>query len=126
MKLTCTLPLVTALMLATAGCKSGSSPDGTPAVIVDPTEESHAALMLTVTRMLNGTPVRLAGDALTEDSVLVVERRAHRTIEGRPATGRMRERPEHFRLVIEDGDCVLVHLRTSQRATLPHTDCQAR
>jgi hypothetical protein len=97
-----------------------------PAVIVDPTPESREALAHAVRSALGGAPVTLADDALTAGSDLVVERAHHRDPQGLPANGRELGAPEHFRLVKRGGDCVLVHERGGERATLPATACASR
>src|SRR5512144_2563069 len=84
--------------------------DGVPAVIVDPTPESRAALQQAVTDALHGLDVLLAPDALTRESVLLLE---PRHMEGRETrTG------EKFRLVKSGAQCVLIHERTGQRFVL--------
>jgi hypothetical protein len=87
------------------------------ALIDQPTKESRAELAQAVATVLNGAPVTLADDALTRDSLLIIER-AH--------TGRDLDKPEHFRLVRTDAHCVLVHERTGQRRTLVATTCRPR
>jgi hypothetical protein len=53
--------------------------------------------------------VTLADDALTRDSVLMIERRTPPGPQGRAATGRTLEAPTRFRLVLRGERCVLVH-----------------
>jgi hypothetical protein len=55
-----------------------------PALIATPTEQSRAELLGVVTSAFNGRSVTLADDALTRDSVLIVERREPRDAQGRP------------------------------------------
>jgi hypothetical protein len=104
-----------------AACASSSPrPDSlegaVPAVIVEPTPKSRAALLQAVTDALGQEPL-LADDALTRESVLLVERRH--------VEGRERGTPERFRLLLAGGRCVLVHERTGQRAPLVDTRCAA-
>ena len=87
------------------------------AVIDKPTAESRAELAQAVSRFLNGGPVTLADDALTHDSLLIIEK---------ARTGRDLDKPEHFRLVKEANRCTLVHERTGQRATLAATACRPK
>lgn len=68
-----------------------------------------------VSAMLDGAPVTLADDALTRDSVLIVEKRL---------TGRDLGRPERFHLVKAGKDCVLVHERTGTRTRLASATCE--
>ena len=87
-----------------------------PAVIDKPTTESRAELAQAVSSALNSAPVRLADDALTRDSLLIIEK---------PHTGRDMTKPEHFRLLKSGTHCVLVHERTGKRTTLASTTCRS-
>lgn len=100
-------------LLLTQSCASAQAQ--VAAVIDKPTKESRAELAQAVSRMLNGAPVRLADDALSRDSALIIEK-AH--------SGRDLDKPEHFRLVKAGNQCMLVHERTGQRVTLAATTCR--
>jgi hypothetical protein len=94
-----------------------------PALIATPTEQSRAELLGVVTSAFNGRSVTLADDALTRDSVLIVERREPRDAQGRPLDGRARAVPEHFRLVLRGSSCELVRPSDGHRWPLTRTDC---
>jgi len=94
-----------------------------PARIVNPTPESRASLAAAVQAAFNGAKVPLADDALTAESMLVIERAAHRDARGLRIQGRELSPPERFHLVKSGGACVLVHERTGRRFPLDHTDC---
>src|SRR5690606_26852710 len=91
-----------AAALGLAGCAGGpaAAGRGVPAVIADPTPESRVELERAVGELLGGVPVTLAADALTSESLLILERREPRDAEGRPLSGRSFERPERIRLVL--------------------------
>ena len=97
-------------------CTSTLAQADVPAIIVKPTKESRAELARVVSSALNGAPVRLADDALTRESLLIIEK-AH-------LSGREFGRPEHFRLVKMGEHCALVHERTGKRTTLASTTCE--
>lgn len=109
--------LVTAAALGFAGCAGGpaSADRDVPAVIRDPTPESHAELTRVVGEWLGDAPVTLAANALANDSSLIIERREPRDAQGRPISGRLHERPEHFRLVLRGKRCYLVRVATDER-----------
>ena len=67
--------------VAMAACKNVVPDADQPAVITDPDDASRAALQQTVNAVLR-TDVMLADDALTETSVLIIERRVPQSIEG--------------------------------------------
>jgi hypothetical protein len=97
-------------------CTSSLAQPAVPAIIDKPTKESRAELARVVSSALNGAPVTLADDALTRDSLLIIEK-AH-------LSGRDFGRPEHFRLVKIGEHCALVHERTGKRTTLSSTTCE--
>ena len=113
-------------MLMFAGCRTVSSPGEVPAIIVNATPESRAALTKTVSEALNGAPVKLAADALTKTDVLIIEREHPLDMAGHPLNGREREMPEHFQLVKSGDQCVLVHPRTERRFPLAGVECSPR
>lgn len=98
-------------------CQSCASAQPDVAAVIDqPTKASRAELGQAVSSALNSAPVTLADDALTQDSLLIIER-AH-------LRGREMDKPEHFRLVKSGEHCTLVHERTGTRTTLASTTCQ--
>jgi hypothetical protein len=105
-----------AALLASCASAGGTRPDReeVPAVIVDPTPQSRAALLQAVTDALGVRPL-LADDAFTKASTLIIERRH---LEGREMS-----RPEKFLLFKIGDDCVIVHERTGQRSPLVETRC---
>jgi len=106
------------------GCQTVATGYDKPAQITDPSDESRAALQQTVNTALN-TDVTLADDALTDSSLLIVERVIPKTMEGSPAQGRTMEMPFQFRLVINGDDCILIDLRDESRHVLQDTSCIA-
>ena len=102
------------------------APSDVPALITKPTAESRAEVARAVSQALNGVVVPLADDALVRESTLVVERARPRAIDGAPAPGRESRRPEHFRLVKNGKQCVIVHEESGHRFTLPGTTCAPR
>jgi hypothetical protein len=120
-------PLTTALAvagaIAMAACPRGSPPHDRPAVLTNPTPESHAELARLVRDALNGAPLTIADDALTHDSWLIIERARARDAEGRPLVGRETDRPERFRLVRNGSRCILVQEGTGRRWTLASVTC---
>jgi hypothetical protein len=98
-----------------AACVSTLSRSDEPAVITAPTPASREELARVVSAALHGAPVRLADDALTKESLLIIERVV--------MYGRVMERPEQFELVKSGARCVLIHRRAGERHELTHTTC---
>ena len=118
------VPPAVAACLLLAACKNVAPDANQPALIVEPSEASRAALQATVNRLLD-TDVVLSGDALTETSFLFIERRIPQSIDGSPAQGRNMEMPFRFTLLTNGTDCVLVDERDGSRHLLADTKCVA-
>jgi hypothetical protein len=102
-----------------------SAPELQPALLTNSTAQSISELQRAVRDALNGAPVRLAGDALTQNSILVVERVQPRDAAGLPLNGRELGKPEHFRLVKHGAHCILIHERTGKHWALRSATCAA-
>lgn len=116
--------VLVAILVAAAGCKNVAPDADQPAVIINPDDASRAALQVAVNTALN-TEVLLAGDALTDTSLLIIERNIPRSIEGSLAQGRNMDTPIQFRLVTNGSECILVDQRDMSRAVLTDTSCVA-
>lgn len=117
---------ITLLCCATVlvcACKSMPAKGDQPAVIVNPTAESRAELQHVVSDMLFGADVLLADEALTETSVLIIERQRIRSLQNPPLSGRDLGRPERFQLFTTGTGCVLVHESNHARYELAEVEC---
>lgn len=110
-------------LVLSCGCETLSAREPQPAVLTHASAQSLAELKRIVSQALNGAPVRLADDALTQDSFLIVDRAQARDATGLPLNGRELGRPEHFRLVKRGRQCILIHERTGQRWILSSATC---
>ena len=113
-----------AFAMSISGCKNVAPDTDQAAVIVDADAASRAALQQTVNAALH-TDVTLADDALTDTSILTIERKVPQSIEGSPAQGRNMEMPIQFRLVTDGANCILVDQRDASRHILADTRCVA-
>ena len=109
------VPMFLVMGILLAGCQARAARPDVPAHVNNPTAESRAELLRVVRDALNGSEVTLADDALTKDSLLIIE--------PKHLTGRDLRRPEHFRLVLSGSRCVLVHQGTETRMRLMKTTC---
>jgi len=112
-------------LAALPACRSEAAEQGVPALLTHPTAASRADLSRAVARAFGGAPVRLAPDALTRDSLLVVGRAQARDARGLPLDGRQRGRPQHFRLLRRGTQCVLLHVESGRWYLLRHATCRA-
>ena len=109
-----------------AACTTTPLPDGVPAIIVNPDEESRAELQAVVQTAMHGAPVMLAANALTETHILMIDRKPPRGIDAPPAMGRVLDAGETFELLLDGKQCVLKQQSTGLRWLLLDTDCRAR
>ncbi len=117
-------PAVIAFTLfAITGCKTTPPQEDLAAVIANPTPQSRAELLRVLTKAVNGAPVTIADDALTEKSLLIIEHRSPRDLKNRPLKGRNLSRPKQFRLVLAGKDCLLVDQSDGKRWALSSTSC---
>ena len=114
-----------AVLLVTGACRTLPARELQPAVLTNPSAQSISELQRVVRDALNGVPVRLADDALTHDSALVIERAQARDAAGLPLNGRDLGKPEHFRLVKRGAQCILIHERTGKHWALRTATCAA-
>ena len=118
------LLLLAGLCIGGGCCKTAATEQDESARIIAPDDMSRASLQRVVNDAL-GTDVTLADDALTESSVLIIERSPPRSLQGMPTRGRTTEEPIQFRLVLNHGDCILIDQRDRSRHKLENTRCEA-
>ena len=119
------LPVLLVLTLAAlSACRASPATPGVPAIITHPTPASRADLQRAVSQAFGAAPVRLADDALTRDSLLVIARAEARDARGLPLNGRELGRPQHFRLLRRGSQCTLLHVETGTSHVLAHTTCR--
>jgi hypothetical protein len=116
--------LGTLLWFTLTGCQTVDTDLDQPARIVNADADSRAALQAAVNEAL-GNDVLLAEDALTDSSLLTIERWPAGTMENPVPQGRILEKPIQFRLVINDSDCILIDQRNESRHVLQDTECAA-
>ena len=110
------------LPLLLSACASG--PSDVPAIVVSPSTESQADLQRVVSTALSRENVLMARDALTETDLLIIERKPHRSNSGQLLDDRSMAFPDHFRLILVDNRCMLLHVQTERRWLLENTRCR--
>jgi hypothetical protein len=97
-----------------------------PALIVQPTDRSRAALQQVVSQALKRESVLLSSDALTHDSTLTIEPVRVRDPQGQMIYDRDVRAIEHFQLVRSWWRCILIRETTQERYKLADTKCKAK
>jgi hypothetical protein len=125
MQATLSMISIAAAASVLAGCAASPSRD-VPALLVDPTPQSRAELSLAVQRALHSGPIPLSPEALTDSSLLPIDRMARRDSHGRLLNGlEIGRKPEVFRLVRSGNSCVLIHDDVDHfRQTLTVSKCR--
>lgn len=119
----CVQPLALGSFFFLTSCALSQAQPGTPAVIVEPSAASRAALLSAVSDALGVANVTLADDALTRSSTLIIEHTRPRDAGGRQLNGRDLDRPQHFQLVQNGARCTLIHQESGKRMQLKQTVC---
>ena len=112
------------LSIMLTGCQTVNADNDRPARIVNPDADSRSALQATVNDAL-GTKVMLADDALTNSSLLAIERVPTGTMDDPVLEGRIVGKPIQFQLIKNGDDCVLIRKSDGARYALSNTDCEA-
>ena len=115
--------LCASVVALTCACQMLPAGEPRPALLTNPTAQSRAELNRVVSQALHGAPVRLAEDALTHDSVLIIDRVRPRDAAGLPLNGRELDKPQHFRLVEHASQCFLIQESTGKRWRLRSATC---
>jgi hypothetical protein len=92
-------------------------------LIAASTPQTRAEIERVVSAAMNGQPVTIAADALTRESVLVIQRRTPPGPQGRAATGRTIDAPEQFRLLLRGQRCLLVHTADGREWQIEQAQC---
>jgi len=108
-----------------AACSTSAIQADVPALLTNPSVDTQLEIEQSVSAALDGAKITIAPDALTQGSVLTIEQGISRSIDRAPELGRNLGRPEHFQLVIDGPQCVLVHQRTGLHWILKKTECVA-
>lgn len=117
------LPCVIAVAAFLASCASPETSLDVPALRINVDDRSTRELQGVVSSALDGVAVRIADDALTLESTLIIERGLRRSVDRSPELGRDLGRPNHFRLILDTRQCFLVHEETGLRWMLTDTEC---
>jgi len=111
-------------VLVLTACSTAPIQNDIPALLSNASAETRLELEQAMSAALDGVEITIAIDAFTQFSVLTIERGMHRSIGRSPEMGRDLGQPEHFQLMIDGPQCVLVHQRTELRWLLNRTTCE--
>jgi hypothetical protein len=94
------------------------------AVLTNPGAEVKLEISQAIIALTGFSSVTLADQDLTQSSELVIERKHQRTAQGDLIQGRDLELPRRFQLVLQSGQCWLVHKATEQWTLLKKAQCR--
>lgn len=112
------------LLFTLAGCHITSRADESAAVVTEHTQAGRTELEQVVGGAAGSDSIHLAEDVLMHSDNFVVERKRRRSMAGTLSGDRTMERPDHFRLVLSDGVCVLIHMETEKHYPLQEVSCR--
>jgi hypothetical protein len=118
-----TRSLILLAVLAVTGCRTAAVAEAEPALLDRPSAETRAELRRLVTTALGGVEVTLSDDALTETSVLVIERKRRVAPDGTLIMGRDLGGADRFLLLRQGERCLLEHAQTGERWELTGATC---
>lgn len=111
------------MLILVTSCQTLTANPDLPALIIQPNDDSRAALQATLSDIFGGYEIRLASDALTRSSLLTLETGVQKTFGDQPATGRILSEPYKFELIKNGDNCTLIDLRDGTRHVLADTTC---
>ena len=111
------------MLIMVTSCQALTANPELPALIVQPNEDSRAALQATLSDLFGGYEVRLSDDALTRSSLLTLESGFQIKLSDPAATGRVVSDPYKFQLIKNGDNCTLIDLRDGTRHILANTTC---
>ncbi|UTF59522.1 hypothetical protein [Gilvimarinus sp. DA14] len=95
-----------------------------PALLVAPSDATRAELTSTVSRAL-GTKVVLSAQALTHSPRLIIDAPTPSSLQNQGGAGLTMDRPDHFTLWLENGQCILKHEESDKQWVLQSAHCAA-
>lgn len=112
------------LVMPMLACSSQAAQgEAAPALLAEATPAARAELEQVISTALHGVPVTIAEDALTRESIVVIERRSVHNLQQPRLDGRKLERPETFRLMVAGDACWLVKVSDGSRWPLRDITC---
>jgi hypothetical protein len=115
--------LIVTLTMALIACESLPPEDDVPAVIDNPTRESHGELVAIVASTLGQPLVMISHDALTRTDLLIIEQKRIQHPKNEQDAKQQHETSARFRLVVNHSRCVLIYLQDNSRIRLNETSC---
>ena len=115
----------TVFAVGLAGCASMDYSQAEPAVLVNADGKVLNDIETLISGLLDNRRVLLASNVLKTDNRLIIEQNSNMMDpQGNMADGRMRAKPDHFRLLTLDGKCVLLHEQTGEYYPMDSVRCR--
>ena len=106
-----------------AACSNAKVRPDIPALLTNPGAERLQEIEQTVATALDGKKVTLSPDTLTDSSMLTIERGMQKSVDRPPELGRDLGRLEHFQLVSDGPQGVLVDQQSGLHWLLATVEC---
>jgi hypothetical protein len=96
------------------------------ALLEQPSTQSRLVLENAIGKLLNSHPIKLADNAFTLKSVVIIEPNQPQDSQGNLLDGRDTRQAETFSLLIADEECYLKHEQSGQIKQLSNIHCKAK
>ncbi len=114
--------MVTVLMVShLVGCQSVVAQQGQPALLTAPLQQNRVQIEQAVGKLLGSAPVKLADNAFTHHSSVMIERAGPSALNMRNVAP---SPVDKISLVIEGKKCWLLHQASEQKLLLEGVSCQ--
>ncbi|MCW8875741.1 MAG: hypothetical protein OQK51_01675 [Kangiellaceae bacterium] len=117
---------VTCLAAFLGGCKTVSLENAKPAVVTSHSDQSISALRAAIKDVLNNTQVTVAGNAFTQSSRLVLQRKPIIGPDGLPVQTRVDESPITIKLYKVQNKCVIEYVQNAKLKIVEDLECEIK
>ncbi len=109
-----------------SNCAATELSQNTPALLEQSSADTRLLLESTIGDLLNSQPVKLADNAFTEKSTVIIERSQPKDSRGNLLDGREIRPADTVTLLTEDGKCYLKHDQSGSIKLLDSISCKAK
>lgn len=118
--------IVMSLPIILSSCLSTQPLHPVEALLEQPSPQSRRILENAIGNLLNSQPVKLADNAFTLKSTVIIESNHPKDSQGNLLDGRDTRQADTFSLLIEDEECYLKHEQSGQIKQLSNIYCKAK
>lgn len=107
-----------------SSCVISSQRTYAPAILINSQPKATKILEDTISTSLHGTEITLSKNAFTHDSIIIIEPTKIQSIRLPHGMGRNVRQPEKYQLILDGGQCFLLHDKTQLTWHLGNLKCE--